>query len=88
VRPTFLPPRLAATPNDVALVVGGRVRAQAALASLARDGMLSVGVPVRGWRGGWIVAATPALPRNSRHAGEVITQGLDPVSAPCVGARE
>jgi len=29
-------------------------------------------------------AGAPALPSNSLHAGEVITQGLDPVSAACV----
>jgi hypothetical protein len=62
----YLAAVIAATPNDAALVVGGRVRAQAALASLAREGALTVGAPVRGWRGGWIVAATPPPPTARR----------------------
>ena len=44
---------VAATANDVALVVGGRARAERALTALAA--MVDVGVPIRGRAGKWIV---------------------------------
>ena len=46
---------VAATPNDVAMVVGGRARAERALATLADEGMVDVGVTIRGRGGKWIV---------------------------------
>jgi len=46
---------VAATPNDVAMVVGGRARAERALATLADEGVVDVGVTIRGRGGKWIV---------------------------------
>jgi hypothetical protein len=46
---------IAATANDVAMVVGGRLRADRALAKLVAQGVVEVGVPIAGRGGKWIV---------------------------------
>lgn len=51
----YLAAVIAATPNDAAMAVGGRARADRALAALAEAGVIEVGVPIRGRGGRWIV---------------------------------
>jgi hypothetical protein len=46
---------VAATPTDVALVVGGRARAERALATLAGDGVVDTGAAISGRGGRWVV---------------------------------
>jgi len=52
----YLAAVVAATPNDVALIAGGRPRAERALATLEAEGAITRGVAVAGWGGRWIVA--------------------------------
>lgn len=51
----YLAAVIAATPNDVAMVVGGRARAERALATLAAEGMVETGATIRGRGGKWVV---------------------------------
>lgn len=46
---------IAATPNDAALVVGGRARAERALATLAGEGVVESGAAIQGRGGRWVV---------------------------------
>lgn len=52
----YLPAVVAATPNDCALVVGGRERAARALQALAREGAIEIDAAISGRRGKWIVS--------------------------------
>ena len=51
----YLAAVVAATPNDVAMVVGGRARAERALATLADDGRVDIGTAIDGRGGKWVV---------------------------------
>ena len=51
----YLATVIAATPNDVAMVVGGRARAERALAALGREGAAEPQVSIRGRGGRWVV---------------------------------
>ncbi len=51
----YLRTAIAATPNDVALVVGSRGRADAAIAALADEGVVEPGASIRGRSGKWMV---------------------------------
>jgi hypothetical protein len=52
----YLTAVIAATPNDCALVVGGRDRAEKALTALAREGAIVRDATLEGRRGRWVVA--------------------------------
>jgi hypothetical protein len=51
----YLASVIAATPHDVAMVVGGRPRAERALQALEREGAVETAAQVRGWGGRWVV---------------------------------
>ena len=51
----YLATVIAATPNDVAMVVGGRGRAERALQALADDRAVEIGASIGGRAGKWIV---------------------------------
>lgn len=51
----YLATVIAATPNDLAMVVGGRGRAEAALARLVREGAVERDATIKGRGGRWIV---------------------------------
>jgi len=51
----YLAAVVAATPNDVAMVVGGRARAERALAMLVEEGAVETGTAIRGRGGKWVV---------------------------------